>query len=170
MHIVRISLSIRLTILIIKLNLTNLFKGIEYKLGQELPMCGGCIILNCTSRPCTGRNGEKCELFWTQARVSEHCCQTCEGKVMEPNQELPSRSLHDECGTKEHTLCKAQWHSKSNSQVGSLEVSFTATDCCNEKPLGTRIVEPESCSFRTCRKGLSAFWERTFLHVRYSFI
>ena len=163
-------MSIRLTNLISKLNLTNLFKGIEYKLGQELPMCGGCIILNCTSRPCTGRNGEKCELFWTKARISEHCCQTCEGKVMEPNQELPPRSLHDECGTKEHTLCKAQWHSQSNSQVGSLEVSFTATDCCNEKPLGTRIVEPESCSFRTCRKGLSAFWERTFLHVRYSFI
>ena len=89
---------------------------------------------------------------------------------MEPNQELPPRSLHDECGTKEHTLCKSQWHSQSNSQVGSLEVSFTATDCCDEKPLGTRIVEPESCSFRTCRKGLSAFWERTFLHVRYSFI
>ena len=142
------------------------YSGTGYKLGQELPICGGCMILECNSRPCTGRHGEKCELFWSLARISKQCCQDCKGRVIGPNQELPPVSLHDKCGTTEHAVCKAQWHSDTEMQVGTLEVTYTATHCCDKEPLGTKVVEPKTCSFRRCEMGIPAFWERTFLHVR----
>ena len=138
--------------------------GTGYKLGQELPMCGGCIILNCTSRPCTGRHGEKCELFWTKARISEQCCQDCKGTVLGPNQELPPVSLHDKCGTTEHAVCKELWH--SGAPAAAIEVSYSATNCCGSDPVGTKILEPSSCSFRTCTAGVPAFWERNYVHHR----
>ena len=120
------------------------YSGTGYKLGQELPICGGCMILECNSRPCTGRHGEKCELFWSLARISKQCCQDCKGRVIGPNQELPPVSLHDKCGTTEQAVCKQVLHR------GTIEVSYTATNCCGSDPVGTRILEPSSCSFRTC--------------------
>ena len=139
--------------------------GIGYKLGQELPMCDGCIILNCTSRPCTGRHGERCELFWTMARITDQCCQDYMGRVLAPNQAVSVVSLQDQCGTMEHALCKARWDSESGTQVGTMEVTYTTTQCCDQQPLGTSITEPRTCSVRTCTAGIPAFWERTFTHI-----
>ena len=123
------------------------------------------MILSCTSRPCVGRHGEKCEMFWSIARITENCCQDCDGRVLEPNQELPPLHLHDECGTTEHAVCKTQWHSESGTQVGTMELTYTATDCCDKEAVGTEVVEPRSCSYRTCQKGLPAYWERTFIEI-----
>merc|ERR1712168_1191360 len=81
--------------------------GTGYKLGQELDTCGGCMVLNCTFRPCVGRNGERCEMYWNLTSIDEQCCQNCEGRVLPPNQALPPVALHDSCGTTEQSVCKA---------------------------------------------------------------
>ena len=133
-------------------------------------MCDGCMTLNCTSRPCVGRHGEMCKLFWSLARISDQCCQDCDGTVVGPNQALPRVSLHDKCGTTEHSVCKAQWNKESDRQVGTMEVSYTATECCDGEPLGTKVAEPKSCSYRTCKTGLPAFWERSFINIRLKII
>ena len=87
-----------------------IFLGTGYKTGQQLTSCSGCIILSCASRPCVGRNGEKCKMFWNVARIDKKCCQTCEGTVLPPNQELPPVPLGDDCGTTENAICKARWN------------------------------------------------------------
>ena len=141
---------------------TIIYQGTGYKVGEETAMCSGCIILSCTSRPCVGRHGEKCKLFWNVTLIGEHCCKDCEGTVFPPNQALPPVSLHDECGTTEHAVCKELWH--SGAPRPAIEVSYTATNCCGNDPVGTRVLEPSSCSFRTCTAGVPAFWERTYVH------
>ena len=145
----------------------NSYAGAGYKLGQELSMCGGCIILNCTSRPCIGRHGEKCELFWNLGRISEHCCQDCKGKVLAPNQKLPPVSLHDECDTTEEAVCKALWHSQRGKDVGTLVVSYTTNQCCDGESVGSMVIEPQTCSYRRCTEGFPAFRERINIETRY---
>ena len=141
---------------------TIIYQGTGYKVGEETAMCSGCIILSCTSRPCVGRHGEKCKLFWNVTLIGEHCCKDCEGTVFPPNQALHPVSLHDECDTTEHAVCKELWH--SGAPRPAIEVSYTATNCCGKDPVGTIVVELSSCSFRTCTAGVPAFWERTYVH------
>ena len=136
---------------------TIIYQGMGYKLGEEIAMCSGCIILSCMSRPCVGGHGEKCKLFWNVTLIGKHCCQDCEGTVFPPNQALPPVSLDDECGTTEHAVCRHR---------GTIEVSYTATNCCGQDPVGTSILEPGSCSFRTCTAGAPAVWERNYVHHR----
>merc|ERR1712013_448542 len=112
------------------------------------------------SRPCSGRNGEKCELFWSVTRISEHCCQDCEGKILPPNQALPPVALGDSCGTTEHAVCK-----ESLNSAGTLELTYTADNCCDQQPVGTEILENKTCSYRICRAGRPAYWERTSVFI-----
>ena len=138
-----------------------IYQGTGYKIGEEIAMCSGCIILSCTSRPCTGRHGEKCKMFWNVTLIGNQCCQDCEGTVFPPNQALPPVSMDDECGSTEHAVCKEVWH--SGAPAAAIEVTYTATHCCGQEPVGARVLEPRSCSYRTCTAGLPEFWERSYV-------
>jgi len=60
----------------------------------------------------------------------------------------------------EHAVCKTS----PDSPVGTIEVSYTANNCCIDasewSPAGTNFLEPETCSSRTCVSGRPAQWER----------
>ena len=139
---------------------TIIYQGMGYKLGEEIAMCSGCFMLTCMSQPSVG----KCKMFWNMTLIGKQCCQDCEGTVFPPNQALPPVSLDDECGTTEHAVCKEVWH--SGTPAAAIEVTYTATKCCGNYSVGTRVLEPGSCSFRTCTAGVPAFWERSYVHHR----
>ena len=103
-------------------------------------------------------------MFWVLESIARQCCQDCEGKIFPPNSVMSTTSLMDKCDTVEHAICKTNAEQLLGEPVGTIEVSYTALNCCLDghawSPAGTSIVEKDSCSHRTCMAGRPAQWVR----------
>ena len=137
--------------------------GTGYEAGHSYIGCGGCMKYMCMSRPCDDRDGSKFKMFWVLESLATQCCQNCEGRIFPPNSLVAEVNLEDNCSTVEHVVCKT-----SAESVGTLEVSYSAGSCCLDKdswlPAGSRVLEPGTCSSRTCRAGRPAQWERDTMY------
>ena len=114
----------------------------------------------CTSRACNERDGSQFKMFWVLESIATQCCQDCEGKIFPPNRMVSTKSKGDKCDTEELAICKTS----SDSPFGIIEVSYSAAKCCLDgttwSPAGTNILEPATCSTRTCVQGRPAQWDR----------
>ena len=134
--------------------------GAGYEAGQKFISCGGCMHYTCSSRPCNERDGSQFKTFWVLESIARQCCQDCQGKIYPNNRVVATKNLDGDCGMQEHAVCKTS----PDSPVGTIEVSYTANNCCIDasewSPAGTNFLEPETCSSRTCVSGRPAQWER----------
>jgi len=130
----------------------------SYREGDSVWSCSGCLKYTCTGRPCQDRAGSKFKMFWVVESIGAQCCQSCDGVIFPPNTVMSTRSLGGECDLQEVVTCTAP------EQVGVAEISYESSVCCSDPhgwlKVGETLLDPDSCSNRTCTAGDQAYWRR----------
>eukprot|EP00090_Calanus_glacialis_P033285 TRINITY_DN55228_c0_g1_i1.p1 TRINITY_DN55228_c0_g1~~TRINITY_DN55228_c0_g1_i1.p1 ORF type:complete len:262 (-),score=84.18 TRINITY_DN55228_c0_g1_i1:132-917(-) len=138
--------------------------GSGYQAGQTISSCSGCLHFNCTSRPSPDFDRSSFKMFWQLASVSADCCQNQEGQVFPLNQEMEKERVDEECGATEVAKCVRR-DGESESEI---QLVFSMSMCCMDQtglvPANTSILEPHTCSQRTCVRGHPATWKRETVH------
>ena len=121
------------------------------------------------------------KMFWQLSNISNECCQDQRGKVFPLNQQIEEEEIGDECNTRKISRCgrssgndfdKYPKYNKLLDIVedpeSQIQLVFSPGTCCTHSsglhPSNTSILEPKTCSIRTCRH---SSWLRTVLHQRY---
>merc|ERR1719244_1121893 len=123
----------------------------------------------CISRPCDDRDGTKYKTYWELTSVDSQCCQDCRGKVFPPGKTVSENTMtatdSQTCEVKEISECKVSLDSSDSSSIGMIEVSYESSNCCYDSSGWTihnspAVIEPTTCSTRTCLLGKPAQWNR----------
>ena len=88
------------------LEVSVIFAGVGYQLGQSFLTCSGCMEFICKSLPCEDRDGSLSKMFWELETVMPECCQTCDGSVVPPNKVVSTLQQGGECQVREVAICK----------------------------------------------------------------
>merc|ERR1719334_18092 len=139
--------------------------GTGYAKGQEYVSCGGCMKFICETRPCEDRDGSKFKMFWVLQSVDNSCCQDCSGKIIPPETEFSTLLLEGKCSVTQLSVCKTN----TETGTGAIVEYFDSSNCCSDArgwvPSNTSVLEPSTCSERTCVTGTpTAVWERSTLY------
>jgi len=128
----------------------------SYRVGDSVWSCSGCLKYTCTGRPCHDREGSVFKMFWVVESIGAQCCQRCDGVIFPPNQVMSTRSVGGKCDLQEVVTCTAP------GQVGVVEISYESGVCCSDQQgwlqVGETLLDPDTCSDRTCTAGNQAYW------------